>query len=144
VPKAVSVVLVTVQVSVAGGLILTVGRATFCETVVDAEAVHPFEGSVTVTEYVPVEFTVMVVVFEPPFQTYVTPGVVEEAVSVTLETVQVRLAGGAILTFGGVTVCVTVAEAEAVQLFAGSVTVTLYVPGELTVCEDVVLPFPQL
>jgi hypothetical protein len=69
VPEAVSVVLVTVQVSVAGGLILTVGRTTFCETVVDPEAVQPFEGSVTVTEYVPEAFTVVVVVFEPPFHT---------------------------------------------------------------------------
>jgi hypothetical protein len=54
----------------------------------------------------------------------VTPVVVEEAVTATLVNVHVRVAGGAMLTFGGVTVWLTVAKAEAVQPLDGSVTVT--------------------
>jgi hypothetical protein len=56
---------------------------------------------------------------------YVAPAVVDEAVIVTLVTAQVSVAGGAILTFGGVMFCVTATDAEAVHPLAGSVTVTV-------------------
>jgi hypothetical protein len=42
------VTLVTLQVRVAGGAILTLGGVIFCDTATDAEAVHPLAGSVTV------------------------------------------------------------------------------------------------
>jgi hypothetical protein len=49
VEDAVSVVLVTVQFNTAGGAILTLGVVVFCVTVVEAEAVQPFAGSVAET-----------------------------------------------------------------------------------------------
>jgi len=49
VEDAVSVVLVMVQFNTAGGAILTLGVVVFCVTVVDAEAVQPFAGSVAET-----------------------------------------------------------------------------------------------
>jgi hypothetical protein len=51
--------------------------------------------------------------------------VVDEAVMVTLVTLQVSVAGGAMLKSGGVTLWVTATEAEALQPFDGLVTVTL-------------------
>jgi hypothetical protein len=51
--------------------------------------------------------------------------VVDEAVSVTLVTEQVNVAGTAMLALGGVMFCVTVCVAVAVHPFAGSVTVTV-------------------
>ena len=64
-------------------------------------------------------------VVTPPPQLYVAPTVDEEAVIVTLRTVQVNVAGGAMLTFGVVIFCITVVEADAVHPFAASVTVTV-------------------
>lgn len=49
VDEAESVVLVTVQFNTVGGAILTLGVFVFCVTVVDAEAVQPFAGSVAET-----------------------------------------------------------------------------------------------
>ena len=49
VDDAVRVTLVTEQVNVAGTAILALGCITFCVTVCDAVAVHPLDGSVTVT-----------------------------------------------------------------------------------------------
>ena len=49
VDDAVRVVLVTEQVSVAGGAMLTFGVVMFCVTVVDVVAVQLLTGSVTVT-----------------------------------------------------------------------------------------------
>ena len=49
VDEAESVVLVTVQFNTVGGAILTLGVVVFCVTVVDAEAVQPFAGSVAET-----------------------------------------------------------------------------------------------
>ncbi len=58
--------------------------------------------------------------------------------------VQVNVAlAGLIETTGGVLLWLTVAEAVAVQPFK-SVTVTVYVLGELTVFAAVVIPPPQL
>jgi hypothetical protein len=51
--------------------------------------------------------------------------VVDDAVSVTLVTEQVKVAGSAMLALGGVTVCVTVCAAVAVHPFTGSVTITV-------------------
>ena len=59
---------VTAQVSVAGGAILTFGTAIFWATAAEAEAVHPFAGSVTVTEYVAGEETAKAEAVPPPFQ----------------------------------------------------------------------------
>ena len=61
----------------------------------------------------------------PPLHANVTPPVVDEAVSVTLVIAQVSVAGGAILTLGGVVFDITAAKAEAVHPFDGSVTVTV-------------------
>jgi hypothetical protein len=61
------------------------------------------------------------------------------ALSVWLVVVHVKATGVAILTLGGVAVCVTVVDVEAVHPFAGSVAVTVYVPAVLT---DFVLPVP--
>ena len=66
----------------------------------------------------------MVVVL-PPLQLNVAPIVVDDAVSVTLVTEQVNVAGTAMLALGGVTVWVTLCDAVAVHPFAGSVTVTV-------------------
>ena len=57
-------------------------------------------------------------------QLKVAPAVVEEAVMVMLVTAQLSVAGGAMLTLGGVIAWLTVVEAELVQPFEGSVTVT--------------------
>jgi hypothetical protein len=66
---------------------------------------------------------VLVAVVTVP-QLYDPPAVVEEAVIVTLVTEQVSVAGCTMLTLGTVIFCDTLAEAEAVQLLDGSVTVT--------------------
>ena len=79
----------------------------------------------------------------PPPQSKVAPVVVELADNVTLSTVQVRLAGAAMLTFGVAIFCVTVVEVLAVQPFAGSITVTEYEPAAETVLVFVVTPPPQ-
>ena len=97
---AVSVTLVLVHVNTAGAAMLALGVAIFCTTVADAVFVQPFDGSVTVTVYVPAADTVLVVVVFPPPQSNVAPPVVDDEVSVTLVTEQVSTAGAAILAFG--------------------------------------------
>ena len=84
-----------------------------------------------------------VFVIIPPPQLYATPEVEDDAVSVTLVTEQVNAAGVAILTFGIVMFCVTAVDKDAVQPFAGSVTVTEYGPGADTVFVAVIMPPPQ-
>lgn len=64
---------------------------------------------------------------------YVTPGVVELPVNVTLVVVQVSCEGDAILIFGTVPLDVIVTVDVAVHPFAGFVAVTVYVPAALTV-----------
>ena len=49
VDEAVNTSFMVVQVRITGGAILTLGGVMFWVTVVEAELVHPFEGSVTVT-----------------------------------------------------------------------------------------------
>ena len=139
VEDAVNVVLVTVQFSTAGGAILTLGVVVFCVTVVEAEAVQPFAGSVAETVYVPAVETLFVLPVPPPLHANVAPAVVEDAFNVTELLMQFNCAGAAILTLGAVIFCVTVLDAEAVHPFAGSVAVTVYVPAVLT---DFVLPVP--
>ena len=99
---AFSVTVVLVQVSVAGGARLTLGAVLFCETVTDAVDVHPDDGLVTVTVYVPAAVTAFVAALPPPLHKYVTPAVPEDAVNVTLGLEQVIVAGAAILAPGGV------------------------------------------
>ena len=55
----------------------------------------------------------------------VAPVVIDDAVNVSLVLIQVRVVGAAILTLGGVIVCVTVTKAVFVQPFEGSVTVAV-------------------
>ena len=67
----------------------------------------------------------LVAVVIPPPQLNVAPPVVEDAVSVSLVTLQVKVTGAATLALGNVVFWVTVAEAMLVQPFDGSVTVTV-------------------
>ena len=87
--------------------------------------VQPFDGSVTVTEYVAGVETVFVVVVLPPPQLKVAPPVVEDAVKFSFNVVQVKTTGAAMLAFGAVMFWGTVAEAVAVQPLAGLVIVTV-------------------
>ncbi len=64
-------------------------------------------------------------VLMPPPQSYVTFGVIDDAVKVSVVFVQFNGFGVAIFTSGGATLCDTLTEALAVQLFNGSVTVTV-------------------
>ena len=92
--------------------------------------VQPFEGSVTVTVYVPDESTVGLGVVPPetipvPVQLYVTPVVVELALMFPLLTTQVNVNDVPAVTFGKAPVFVTTTVVVAVHVFAGSVTVTV-------------------
>ena len=69
--------------------------------------------------------TVLVLVVFPPPQSNVAPAVVDDAVSITLVTAQVRVAGVAIAAFGGVIFLTTMAEAMVKHPLTGSVTVTV-------------------
>ena len=75
-----------------------------------------------------------------PVQLYVTPDVVELALMLPLIAVQVSVSDGPAVTSGKAPVLVTTTVAVVVQVLAGSVTVTVYVPAALTVGEDVVPP----
>ena len=122
---AARVSLVLVQVKTVGGLIPEFGAVMFWVTVTEAEVVQLLEGSVTVTAYGPGLVIRLVAVVIPPPQLKVAPPVVEDAVNVSLTTAQVKIEGGAMAALGGVTVRITVIEAEAVQPLVGSVTVTV-------------------
>ena len=141
---AVSVTLAVLHVRSAGGAILTLGVVIFCVKLTDAEAIHPLDGSVAVTVYEPAALTVLVAVVIPPPQSKLTPSVDDDAVRVTLGTVQVKFAGGAIVTFGSVPFWFTVVDADALHPFDGSVTVTEYDPAVFTVFVADVTPPPQL
>ena len=67
---------------------------------------------------------VLVAVVTPPPQLKMAPTVVDEAVSVSLNVVQVKVVGAAMLAFGTAVFCVTTALAVLVQPLAGFVTVT--------------------
>ena len=144
VDDAVNVSLMVAQVNVVGAAMLALGAAVFCVTVAKAVFVQPLAGFVTVTVYVAGAETVLVVVVTPPPQLNVAPPVVEDAVNVSLVVVHVKTVGAAMLALGTVVFCVTVADAELVQPFDGSVTVTEYVAGDEMVLVVVVFPPPQL
>jgi hypothetical protein len=82
VDEAVNVTELLIQFNCAGVAMLTLGGVVFCVTVLDADAVHPFAGSVAVTAYVPAVLTDLVLPIPPPLQAKVAPAVVEEAVNV--------------------------------------------------------------
>ena len=75
-----------------------------------------------------------------PDQENVTPPVDEEPDNTRVVFVHVKTCAGPALALGGVIFCVTFTVAGLVQLFAGFVTVTVYVPGAFTVGEAVLPP----
>ena len=68
--------------------------------------------------------TVFVAEVFPPPQLKVAPVVLDVAVRLSLKLVQVRTAGAAIAALGATMFWITETDAEAVQPFDGSVTVT--------------------
>ena len=61
----------------------------------------------------------------PPPQLKVAPVVVDEAVNVTVNAEQVKIAGGAINALGVAIFCVTIDDAVFVHPLPGSITVTI-------------------
>ena len=125
VDEALNTSLVIVQDNTPGTAIAALGVVMLCVTVVETEVVHPLLGSATVTVYVEGMEIVWVAVVTPPPQLKLAPPVLDDAVKVSLVFVQVNTVGVAILAFGVVMFCVTVAVAIAVQPLPGLVTVTL-------------------
>ena len=99
---AVKVSLVFKQFKTVGGLMPAFGAVMFCVTVTKAVAVHPFEGSVTVTVNPPGAVMLSAAVVFPPPQLKVAPFVVEVAVKVWLVLVQVKTVGGLMPALGAV------------------------------------------
>lgn len=76
-----------------------------------------------------------------PAQLYIAPDVVELAEIAPLDAPpQLNVIGAPAVTFGGVVLLVTATVEVVVHPFAGSVIVTVYVPGAFTVGEEVVPP----
>lgn len=113
------------QFKTTGGAILILGGVTVWLTVVEAAEVHPFAGSVAVTEYEPGLVMVLVEVLIPAPQVNVAPVVVDVAVIVSLVLVHVSTEGTEIVRLGATTFWLTVTDTVAVQPFEGSVTVTV-------------------
>lgn len=114
------------------------GAAVFEFTTTCEGAVHPFAGSVTVNVYVPAVFTVGVAVLPPetipgPDQLNVAPLVEEEPFRLTVTAEQLNVCEVPAFAFGAVVFEFTIACAVAVHPFAGSETVTVYVPAAFTV-----------
>ena len=106
------------------------GKVPLEFTVTEADAVHPFAGSVAVTVYVPELLTVegfVAFTNEPPFQTNVEPADVPvsetEGTEQVIDPLLTAVTGGAIVSDKTITVEV------AVHPFAGFVAVTVYVPA---------------
>lgn len=100
-------------------------------------AVHPFDGSVTVSVYVPAEFTEGVAVFPPetipgPAQLNVAPAVADEPFSVTEAAEQVSVCVVPAFASGAAAFEFTTTCAVAEHPFDGSVTVNVYVPAVFT------------
>lgn len=134
-----------VQLMIADEPAVTFGGVLLLITFTVAVVVHPLAGSVTVTVYVPAAFTVGEDVAPPavipvPVQLYVAPVVVEFAVMVPLVVVQFNDNDEPAVAFGTVVLLDTLTVVVAVHPFAGSVTVTVYVPAEFTVGDAVVPP----
>ena len=106
----------------------------------DSVSVHPF-AAVTVTVYVPAELTLVAAVVAPLLQEYVPPPV---AVKLILVVVHVRtvVVGAVIAATGAVLFCVIVMDSVSVNP-VGPVTVTIYVPGAVTLVVAVVAPLLQ-
>ena len=84
---------------------------------------------------------VIAAVVAPVDQTKVVPGVVELAVKVAEVVTQVKVAAvGDTLRLGAVWLAVTTTSSVEVQLLAGSVAVTVYVPAVVTVIAAVDSP----
>ena len=122
---AVSTTLLFIQFKSGCGAMLMFGTLPLAVTIALAVAVQPLPGSVTVTLYVPGVVTTLVELVPPPLHAYVTPGVDEDAVSVTLVTVQDNAAGGVIEAVGGPELWLTVVDADTVQPVDGSVATTV-------------------
>lgn len=106
------------------------GAVVFEFTIACAVAVHPFEGSVTVTVYVPAAFTVGVAVFPPdvipgPAQLNVAPPVPDDPFSMTEDAVQERLCVPPPFAFGAVVLPITATWSVAEHPLPGSLTVNV-------------------
>lgn len=122
---AVNVRDVVTQVSVPPAPALASGGVVFWFTTTEDIAVQPFAGSVTVTVYVLGAFTEVPAVTAPSDHKKVALGVTEEAVKFIDVVVQVNVPPEPALASGGVMSWFTTKDEEAVQPFAGSVTVTV-------------------
>jgi len=136
---AVNVTVVTEQLKLAGGAMLTLGGVVLLVTFTEREVVHLLPGSVAVTVYVAATVTALVVPVPPPLHAKVAFGVVELAVIVIELAVHVKLAGGTIVKLGRVVLEPTVPETTAEQ-FPAPDTVTCMPPAAkptagLVVCE---------
>ena len=115
---------------------------TVCDTVVE----QPFEGSVTTNVYVPAALTEGFADEEAkpegPLHAYVTPLVADEPLRLAEGEVQVIVCAAPAVASGAPALGFITCCAVAVQPFAGSVTVSVYVPAEVTVgfCTDELNP----
>jgi hypothetical protein len=108
--------------------------------VIDSVSVQPF-AEVTVTVYVPAEVTLVAAVVAPLLQEYVPPPAAVKVMEVVVH-VRTVVAGAVIAATGAVLFCVIVIDSVSVQPFA-EVTVTVYVPAEVTLVAAVVAPLLQ-
>ncbi len=108
--------------------------------VIDSVSVQPFE-EVTVTVYVPAEVTLVAAVIAPLLQEYVPPPVAVKPILVAVH-VRTVVVGVVIAATGAVIFCVIVIDSVSVHPFA-DVTVTVYVPAEVTLVAAVVAPLLQ-
>ena len=109
----------------------TFGNVVLLVTTTFVLLVHPFEGSVTITVYVPAALTVGEAVAPPavmpaPVQLYVTPGVTELAPMFPLVVMQSKISDDPAVTSGTVPpLLVTFTEAVSLHPLEGSVIVTV-------------------
>jgi hypothetical protein len=141
-PVAVKPILVAVHVRtvVVGAVIAATGEVIFCVIVIDSVSVQPF-AAVTVTVYVPGAVTLVAAVVAPLLQEYVPPPVAVKPILVAVH-VRTVVVGVVIAATGEVIFCVIVIDSVSVQPFA-EVTVTVYVPGAVTLVAAVVAPLLQ-
>jgi hypothetical protein len=108
--------------------------------VIDSVSAHPF-ADVTVTVYVPAELTLVAAVVAPLLQEYVPPPVDVKPILVAVH-VRTVVVGVVIAATGAVIFCVIVMDSVSVQPFE-EVTITVYVPAEVTLVAAVVAPLLQ-
>jgi hypothetical protein len=136
----VKVTLEEVHVICKGVAILIFGNAPVEVTITEEVFVHPLEGFVAVTVYVPAVVTVAgfaAFVNVPPFHTIVFPRLVP--VNVALGDEQVMFPELTDVKAGGVVLLVIFTVEVFVQPLAALVAVTVYVPAALTVAGLVAL-----